>query len=211
MMTPSTLIRWTGMAAILGGAIWILSWVMNAFTQNGTRAVLGLSEPGWRTVLNPAFVFFIAALLGLHWQRRDRLRRLGLAGLLVSVVALVAMLVGNVLEFWVFPPSNHAGWITFLVGFFLLGLGNMALGTGAIRSRALNRYTAVLLICWLPVFLLEIPLRRIGVSRNGMLYTIFSFVVALLGLIPFAWIGLGYDLWRHADKDSRAQRAGRAV
>jgi len=203
MMTPSPLIRWTGMAAILGGAIWILSYVMNAFTQDGTRAVLGLSEPGWRTVLNLALVFFIAALLGLHRQRRDRLRRLGLGGLLVSVVALVAMLVGNVLEFWVFPPSNHAGWITFLVGFFVLGLGNMGLGTGAIRSRALNTYTAALLICWLPVGLLGLLLRPMGVS-NVMTG------VVLLGLIPFAWIALGYDLWRYADEDSRAPRAARA-
>jgi hypothetical membrane protein len=200
------------MAAMLGGAIWILSWVMNAFTQDGSRAVLGLSEPGWRTVLNPVFVLFIAALLGLHRQRRDRLRRLERAGLLVSVVALVAMLVGNVLEFWVFPPSNHAGWITFLVGFFVLGLGNMALGTRAIRSRALNTPTAVLLICWLPVLLLEYPLQRIGVSRNGMLFdTTIAFHVAILGLFPLAWIALGYGLWRSGDEDSRAPLAGRAV
>jgi hypothetical protein len=198
------------MAAILGGAIWILSWAMNAFTQDGARVVLGLSEPGWRTVLNPAFVFFIAALLGLHRQRRDRLRRLGLAGLLVSVVALVAMLVGNVLEFWVFPPSNHAGWITFLVGFFLLAVGTMALGTGAIRSRALGTHTAVLLICWLPVGLLEVPLQRIGVFQGHVLYD-YAYAVVLLGLFPFAWIGLGYDLWRSADEDSRTPRAGRAV
>lgn len=191
------------MAAILGGAIWSLSMVMNAFTQDGTRAVFGLSEPGWRSVLNPAFVFFIAALLGLHRQRRDRLRRLGLAGLLVSVVALVAMLVGNILEFWVFPPSNYAGWHTFLVGFFLLALGNMALGTGAARSGALGTYTAALLICWGPVGLLAFPLRRIGVS--GVMG------VVLIGLIPFAWIGLGYDLWRSGDEDSWAPRAGRPV
>ncbi|HUE84747.1 MAG TPA: hypothetical protein VMO26_01595 [Vicinamibacterales bacterium] len=203
-MTPSPLIPWTGMGAILGGAIWTLSYVMNALTQDGTRAVLGLSEPGWRTVLNPAMVFFMAALLGFHRQRRNRLHRLGLAGLLVSIVALLAMLVGNILEFWVFPPSNHAGWITFLGGFFLLGLGNMALGAGAIRSRALGTYTTALLICWLPVGLLEFLLRRIGVSG------VMSGVV-LLGLFPFAWIGLGYDLWRSGDEDSRAPHAGRAV
>lgn len=203
-MSPSRLIRWTGIAAMLGGVIWILSWVMNAFTRDGTRTVLGLSEPGWRTTLNPAFVFFIAALLGLHRQRRDRLSRLELAGLLVSVVALVAMLVGNVLEFWVFPPSNHVGWITFLLGFFLLAVGSMALGTGAIRSRALNAYTAGLLICWMPVGLLEFLFGRIGMS--GVMARI-----ALLGLFPLAWIGLGYKLWTSTEEGSRAQRAGRAV
>ncbi len=203
-MPPSRLIPWTGIAAIMGGAIWALSWAMNAFTQDGARAVLGLSEPGWRTVLNPAFVFFIAALVGLYRQRRDRLRRLGVGGLLVSAVALVAMLVGNVLEFWVFPPSNHVGWITFLVGFFVLALGNMALGTSAIRSRALGAYTTALLICWLPVGLLEFLFRGIGVP--GVVAG-----VALLGLFPLAWIGLGYDLWRSADEDSRTPRAGRPV
>ncbi len=203
-MSPSRLIPWSGIAAILGGAIWAVSWVMNAFTRDGTRAVLGLSEPGWRTVLNPAFVFFIAALAGLYHQRRDRLRRPEVGGLVVSVVALVAMLVGNVLEFWVFPPSNHVGWITFLLGFSLLGVGSITLGTGAIRSRALGAYTTALLICWVPVGLLEFLLRRMGVS--GLMAD-----VALLGLFPFAWIGLGYDLWTSTDEHSRASRSGRAV
>jgi hypothetical protein len=69
---------------------------------------------------------------------------------------------------------------------------------GAIRSRALGAYTTALLICWLPVGLLEFLFRRIGVP--GVVAG-----VALLGLFPFAWIGLGYDLWRSADlSDSKA-------
>lgn len=64
--------------------------------------------------------------------------------------------------------------------------------------------SAVLAIATAPLnFLLEFPLRRIGVSG------VMSGVV-LLGLFPFAWIGLGYGLWRSADEDSRAPRAGRA-
>ena len=71
-MLSRTQIRWIGILTMIGGAIWAVSWTLNVlFTQDGSQAVLGLSERGWRTLLNPALLFFIAGLTG-HQLRSAR-------------------------------------------------------------------------------------------------------------------------------------------
>src|SRR5438093_7086877 len=77
-MASAKLIRWSGLAAMIGGAMWTASWILVSFTEGGTRAVLGLSERGWRTLLlSPAMLLFVAGLVGFHRKQRERSGEIG--------------------------------------------------------------------------------------------------------------------------------------
>src|SRR5437867_3426301 len=97
-MTPSRLIRWTGLAAMLGAAVWWTSWILNGFTRDGAVPVLGLSERVWRTVANAALVSFIGGLAGIAAAHASRAGKVAFVGFLTTLLGLVAMLAGNVTE-----------------------------------------------------------------------------------------------------------------
>ena len=110
---PSRLIRRAGLAAILGAAIWWTSWILNSFTKDGSVAVLGLSERGWRTVANLALLSFTGGLAGITAAHASRAGKVAFVGFLTTLLGLVAMLAGNVIEFWV--AADPGGFMT-LVG-----------------------------------------------------------------------------------------------
>src|SRR4030095_4485703 len=94
-MTPSRLIRWTGLAAMLGAAVWWTSWILNGFTRDGAVAVLGLSERGWRTVANAALVSFIGGLAGIAAAHASRAGKDAFVGFLTTLFGLVAVFAGD--------------------------------------------------------------------------------------------------------------------
>ncbi len=175
---------------MLGGALWIVSWTSNAFTADGTRAVMGLSERGWRTLLNPALLFLIAGFAGLQARQRSR----GIAqkiGFITGVVGLVLMIVGNVAEFWVLEPADHRGWLVFLMGVVILGIGSLLSGLTALRVGISPRLGTWLLILWFPVGVIGLLLRALGLP---------SWVQFLAGagfflFFGLCWMMLGYALW----------------
>jgi len=176
---------------VLGGALWIVSWTCNAFTADGTRAVMGLSERGWRTVLNPALLIFMAGLAGLYAKQAERMGKAGKTGLIIGLVGLMVAIVGNVAEFWVLEPADHRGWHAFLMGVVIFGIGSLLFGLAALRVRILPRLGTWLLIIWFPMGLLGLLLRALGLP---------SWVEFLAGagfflFLGLSWILLGYALW----------------
>ena len=204
-MLSRTQIRWTGILAMIGGAIWAASWTLNAFTQDGTRAVLGLSERGWRRLLDPALLFLIAGLTAHQLRSARRLRTLGKIGFVTSLVGLVAMLVGNVIEWWIgellyadvlpgkFKPTDHVGWGMFLIGFMILLIGLILLGIAHLNAKLLFGWRRILplLMGLVPlVLLLLLVVARLFVdapSDNLLFPALYAFALG--------WIALGYDLW----------------
>src|SRR5438093_12316820 len=139
-MASAKLSRWSGLAAMIGGAMWTASWILVSFTEGGTRAVLGLSERGWRTLLlSPAMLFFLAGLVGFHRKQRERSGKLGKIGFVVGLLGVVAMLLGNIAEFWVFElfyGTQQRDWAWMGVGFMLLRVSPTLLTIGTyIRMR----------------------------------------------------------------------------
>ena len=122
---PSRLIRWAGLAAILGAAIWWTSWILNSFTKDGSVAVLGLSERGWRTVANSALLSFTGGLAGITAAHASRAGKLAIVGFLTTLLGLVVMLAGNVIEFWV---AKYPGGFMFLFGLLVQPIGLILLG-----------------------------------------------------------------------------------
>ena len=151
---------------------------------------MGLSERGWRTLLNPALLFLIAGFAGLQARPPGR-GKAQKTGFITGVVGLVLMIVGNVTEFWVLQPADHRGWHAFLMGVVILGIGSLLFGLAVLRVGGLPRWRIWLLILWFPIGVIGLLLRALGLP---------SWVQFLAGagfflFFGLCWIPLGYALW----------------
>ncbi len=189
-MVSETWVRRSGLLAMLGGVLWIVSWTFNAFTADGTKAVMGLYERGWRTVLNPALFFFIAALAGLYARQSGRMGKMGKTGVFIGVVGLMTTVIGNVAEFWVLEPADHRGWHAFLTGIVILGIGSVLFGVASLRAGILPRLGTWLLTLWFPMGLLGLLLRALGLPS----WVEFLASVGFFLFSGLSWILLGYAL-----------------
>lgn len=181
---------------MLGGAIGTTSWILNWFTEDGTRAVLGLSERGWRRTLDPALLFFMVGLLGLNARRDGRGGKLGKLGFVISLVGLAAILAGNVTEFWIgellyvdvpgeFEPTDQLGWGIMGAGFMILLVGFILFGIATFRTNVLSGWKRVVpLIAWI--------------------------LMAMAFPFGLGWMVLGYALWsERADLPSHSAATNR--
>src|SRR5919199_280025 len=111
-MTSPTWIRWSGFAALLGGLVWIISWLLNSQTAEGNRAVLGFTEGNLRAILNLPLLLLLAGLLGHYRLHAGRAGKLGILGFGLTLLGMVLLLVGNVMEFGLAgDPTDDRGWV----------------------------------------------------------------------------------------------------
>jgi len=139
-----SLARWSPLLLAMGLTIWVVSWALNGRTLDGSVSVLGMSERGWRRLLDPGTLFLMAGLLGFHTRRRHTYGRLGLIGFVTIQVGLFIALTGNVIEFWVggwlyvdgpgFEPTDFLGWQVFLIG-VLIALAGLVIFAIALLAR----------------------------------------------------------------------------
>ncbi len=200
MALNSARTRICGALAILGGALWALSWSFN--TRTRTRAILGLSERGWRSLLDPAVAFLIIALFAYRRRYSWPGSRAAVFGWSIAILGLLAMLVGNIIEFWLgellyldvpgqFKPTDHLGWALFLAGLMILTPGGfVVLGAAHFRSRIVPGWRRVLplLMGLLPAVLLVVA--TVAQAALGALILVFA----------LGWVMLGYDLWSSAKR-----------
>ncbi len=201
-MSSSRLIRWSGLLAILGGVIWIASWILNGLTEDASRTVLGLSEGGYRRITNAALLLFMVGLVGFHKRQAGRSGKLGTTGLIVALVGCALMIIGNVFEFGLIGsipdgerPGMMMGWGIFLLGLiFIVPTGLLLFGIGVIKANVLPSWSRALplvigLISLLGIFIgiVQMVLRGDTVGGWGLITIIVS-----LGL---GWVLLGYALW----------------
>lgn len=129
---PSRPIRWEGLAAILGGALWLVAYALSVplGRENGpARADASASWLGWAyfATFTGATLALSTGLAGLHvrlWRRR----KASLPGLLLAALALAAASTNTVLLTGLLGPPrfDHArggqGVMTTCVSAALLGL-----------------------------------------------------------------------------------------
>jgi hypothetical protein len=121
-------------AVVLAGLAWAVSWGFNGQTADGSLTVLGLSEGGWRAILNPALGVLLVAALA--WVRIDpHPTRMAL------LLGFGILLAGNLLEFGLVgrpTPLAAVGPYAFAVGAGLAVAGlswTIARGTSAATGR----------------------------------------------------------------------------
>lgn len=188
----SRAIRWSGLAAVLGGVFWISSALLTASRPRGCIA----DECEFRTMRETGALDGILFLLALllfaigtvalvaRLRSSGSLGRLGRAGLIFIAVGAALGAVGMVLNVWdssLVPAFVIPGLLAVIVGFVLLAIA-------VLRSGALPRWASALLVVG--------ALAMLGFNDQNW---------QALMAIPFGigWMAVGYALWSGGDSATR--------
>jgi hypothetical protein len=208
-VSPSNLIRWGGLAALVGGVIGILYFPFHASayfaTQDGSAAldapwVAVWAEPFTR-VFDPLLTFapphevyttfgkilvlvvlgFLVGVLALHSRQGARAGRLEKWGFRVLLLGSVLGTLGVFGEYY--TPYLDFSFLAFSApGILLLMFGSLLFGIGTLKAGMVPRLGAWLLtLGGFPGIVLMTVL--VGHLSGGLL------------LLDFAWVVLGYALW----------------
>ncbi len=181
-MTTSNLIRMGGPAAILGGVLFSVMWVIDEFVKSGTLSET-FFESRWSHYIFwvPSMALLAVGVAGLYLHQSRRFGKLGKAGFYLSLAGfsvgaigglamiLVDLVIGNdSMPFLLFVITHLLACAMFLIGSLIFGVATY-------RARALPRGGALLLI----------------VGAPGL----FPFPPAGLVLLGGGWAWLGYALF----------------
>lgn len=199
-MSSSNWVRWSGLAGVLGGALWAL-WYL------GVSLVGGAGYGTYNRLMPLVLLLLAVGLLGLHAAQNKSHGGIGRAGFVVALVGLLAMIAGNVADFWVFAeegygPSSpkHSAWMLFGLGLFAFYVGTVLFGVGTLRAGLLPRLGALLLLIWFPLgFVVSGLLQLAGVPEA----LVFSGMTGSCGL---GWVILGYALWSGGEAARQSAR-----
>ena len=177
----STLIRWSGFAAMVAGLLYFVEYA-------GMAELLRpmMSNLGGHAVLGLAGLATLPALVGVLARDAGRSGRLGTVGYILSFVGVAVFSVGNLVE-GVF--SIEFGVVLFGVGLMILTVGVVVLGLGVRRARVLPAWAVWPLVVGWATFL--------PVANSPVVFG-FGFSMASLlaaGMLGVGWVALGYALW----------------
>ena len=197
----SNLVRWSGLAAILGAVLWIVGITLVAASPLSPGPALPYELytkiEGYGAVLLIAVPLLVVGLIGLQIRQGEHTGRMGV-GTFVFTLAGVLLIVafwGVVVPIeWLFPTVifPESLWTVFMLGFYGAVLGTVLTGVVALQAGVIPRWVAVLLIVCPPVMFFF----------NDQ--TEHAWLALLFG-IP--WLGLGYALW--SGKEASAQQLAR--
>lgn len=184
----SKLIRWGGPAMMLGGLLWILTYL----TEIAVGVTLGLEaylkpDPSasllvwlWPVFFMGAILFLGVGLLGVRARLEGRSKKLGVAGAVLAYIAVAAASVNLVLLSGVTGEATAYDGIGFL-GVIGVMLGSVLMGVAALRAKVLPRWARVVLtltpLAFIPAIIITIPLESV----------VPEYVIADL---PFPFVGL---------------------
>jgi hypothetical protein len=150
-------------ASVIGGLLWaclapVFIYADSALDKPGSAAFVLARTSMWLV----GVVSLVLLLLGLgqFWSLgRDRLGRLGVAGVAVSAFALAAMALGNGIELYTVTArgtESDIGHTIFLIAFLILIVASILLGQILVRRRwsAGVRWAGLLLLLVAPLGIL---------------------------------------------------------
>jgi hypothetical protein len=178
-----SLVRWSGLAAMVGSVLWVL-WAGGQLQGFGGPSAYLFFNRLLPFVLLPVVLGFI----GLHAAQRKSYGRLGVVGFVTVLVGFTLIIAGSGAEFWVFsdqpyglPNGRNASWNLFLLGHPVLAVGTLLFGIATVRAGVFSRDVAVLFAV-------------LGVG------VVVPFIGAFIFAIPLVW--LGYPLWSGSVRQS---------
>jgi hypothetical protein len=195
VVASSKSVRWSGLAAMLGGALFVVSAVVIASMPRGCIGDECASRPMRETgvagaLLMLALLLVVIGAAGLVIRVRDagRLGSLGKTGIVLGAVGAALPVIGSLIQGILFdgdyplmPYFVIPGVLALVVGFVLLGLA-------VLQAKVLPRWTAVLLIVG--------TLAMLGFNDQN---------ARALMAIPngIAWVAVGYVLWSGRGEEAR--------
>src|SRR5918999_705461 len=188
MQMSLNLIRWGGLAAILGGVLWIAWAIQTGLQPQGCIGDECAFRPAREGSPLEAVLFYLAMLLlavgvaGLviHTRNAGRLGRLGWIGSVASGVGVAALVISGLIQdvfyggdFPLMPFLVIPAGLVLLVGFLLLGIT-------ILRARVLPLWVTVLLVVGTLALL-------VFNDQNAQVFLAIPFGIA--------WVAVGYVLW----------------
>ena len=189
-MSSSNLIRWAGLAALVGGVLYLVAEVLGLptlnrenFSETASTASFAIQQLAYLL----GVVFVLLGLLGLYVHQSEAAGALGLIGFLVAFLGTV--LIGGFIWASAFiapalateaprfldagpPPGLLPTFIIFAVGWVLFGIATL-------RGRVFPRAAAILLIVGAVFTVLPLPFTTV----------VFAVAVAWLGFALFTGRG----------------------
>ena len=182
-MSSSNLFRWSGLAAILGGVLLPMSWIL--------RFVVGVQRPLSGTLEFVATILLVFGFMGVYGFQHVETGVLGFIGFVLVIIHKCAALG----ECWLQngEPTDIELVLGPLVGVTMI-LGFVLLGIASWKANKLPRWTAVL---WVVGGALIVP---------GFLVQ--ELMVVIGGLIQgTGFIGAGAKLWTGMGQRGRKAKA----
>ena len=154
-----------GILGVLGSLFWLsLNTIFSPdFGYPGSADYLGYQTVN--RLWAPAFALVLCGYVGLY--QRYALRRLRGSGVAFGLIVtgLVAMMMGNVGEFWFFSDQPYAqingrnlSWMGVLLGLLAVLVGLLILGITIRRTGPIPRWSGLIFLLALPLTLLMIAL-----------------------------------------------------
>jgi hypothetical protein len=166
-MSQPALLRLSRTASLVGGLLWaclapVFVYADRALDKPGSAAFALAVTSMW--LVGVASLVLLLLGLGQFWSLgRDRLGRLGVAGVAVSAFALAAMALGNGIELYTVTArgtESEIGHTIFLIALLILIAASILLGQILVRRRwsAGVRWAGLLLLLAAPLGILFLVL-----------------------------------------------------
>ena len=179
-------IRWSGLAAMLAGVLWIAGLV------GLDEQLPWVSHAGGHMILAACAVFLLFGVVGAYARYGGRAGVPGKSGLALALLGALLVTVGNALEGLY---EIELGWGLFMLGIMCLLLGMVVFSVAVLRGRLLPQWSVwpfVVCAASLVPMLVTSMVFSINLEQAA-----FVNVVALIALFAFGlgWMALGYALW----------------
>jgi hypothetical protein len=169
-MRSSDIIRWGGIAAMLGGVLWV---VWSLLFRVSFEAAGG---PFAHALLLLAALLTLAGLVGLHALQGGNYGPIGQVGFYTAAVALLAQALAAL---FLLMGSEALLWLVAPVGSLVLMVGLVLYGAATLQAMVLPPWCGLALIVVVPI----------AFYLNSK---VFYGSLALFGVL---WVALGYVLW----------------
>ncbi len=198
-------IRLGGLAAVLGGVLWVVLRPLVGTTWD--NPTFGLTYEDYNRLMVAPLSLLLAGTWGLWVRYAPSTGRAASAGLALLALGLVVSLAGVVIEFWWGRGLRGtrdlamAGWGFYLVALLGQAIGLALFGIAALRARVrppwlgtVSLLVAALHVVWLP-----------STALPGDAWSLLDQI-----LIGLGWIALVYGVWRNrsARHTAHAQSGG---
>jgi hypothetical protein len=197
-MSSSKLIQWSGLAALVGGALLVVLSILEFVLFSGQAQSEAVTSSAWIIVEISYVVTTVLLILGLMGLYARQAEQAGSLGLIAFLVALTGTVMLSGLDWsaaffgpWaaeVAPPElltaepSGSLLVGLLLTLVLFALGWLLFGLASLQAGVLPRGAAALLMVG-------------ALLAFIMLFLEIPFEVAVLG-VALAW--MGYDLWSAA-------------
>lgn len=202
-VSPTALIRWSGISAILAGILLPLYPLLHP-----DHDAAGYKSAAWipvHSMVNVAMLLLLFGLTGLLARQLRHAGRLGVVGYVVAFVGTAMVLTHAQVELYVIPflglnapqlmegaPPPAMPVILMLTALVSL-VGYLTLGIATVRARVLPRGVGVLLAVGGPAFVVSYFLGQVPVPDLIRIAGVALFGVLLIWLGWELWAGLGQE------------------